>query len=118
MQADESMQKAVEANLQGCLWTAKEILLKLSEETGELIRAVRKEGDKAIQHEIGDVLFAILALCIRLGVSSEGCLRISMQEHSRKLSKTWQGNYCAGELVKPTLENEMERETGASECPK
>ncbi len=51
----------------GRLWSRQEILLKSSEELGELIRAFRKEELKEQKHEFGDVLFSLYALAEREG---------------------------------------------------
>ncbi len=94
-----SLQDFVEENLEGCLWEEKEILLKLSEEVGELIQAVRKKGPEEVKHEIGDVAFALLAFCIKRNEDVEDCLDLAIDTHLNKLSKTWKGNYQNGERV-------------------
>lgn len=91
------MQKLVEKNLEGCLWPQKDILLKLAEEVGELVQAVRKKTDEDVEGEIGDVLFAILAFCIARNVDAESCLSKTITTHLKKLSKTWDGDQAAEE---------------------
>jgi NTP pyrophosphatase (non-canonical NTP hydrolase) len=49
----------------GHLWERSDILLKIAEETGELLRAYRKLDSEQQQHEFGDTLFSLYALAVR-----------------------------------------------------
>jgi len=48
---------------------------KVSEELGEIDRAVASGDRAAIEHEIGDLLFAAVSLARKLGVDAESALR-------------------------------------------
>jgi phosphoribosyl-ATP pyrophosphohydrolase len=93
-----SLQQKVSINLHGCLWPTKEILLKIAEETGELIQAYRKKTADDVEAEVGDVLFAVLAFCIDQDIDAEEALNKAIRTHLSKLSKTWEGDYEAGKL--------------------
>jgi len=69
----------------GGLWPRKEIILKLLEELGELQRAFRKEGKKQQLDKFGDVLFALLCLAEREGISSEEALIKAIDKHIRNV---------------------------------
>lgn len=59
----------------GTLWSRDKILLKLTEELGELVQALRKGSREEQLHEYGDLLFAMFALAEReeIGVNDELC---------------------------------------------
>ncbi|HEU5055343.1 MAG TPA: nucleoside triphosphate pyrophosphohydrolase [Kofleriaceae bacterium] len=48
---------------------------KVAEELGEIDRAMASGDRAAIEHEIGDLLFAAVSLARKLGVDAEGALR-------------------------------------------
>lgn len=71
-------------------------LLLLSEETGELAKAVRQhtgrlrndassQGHK-VEHEAADVLWMLVCVCNRLGIDLEAALR-EKEEHNK--TRTW-----------------------------
>lgn len=71
-------------------------LLLLSEEIGELVKAVRQhtgnvrndagsQGHK-IEHEAADVLWMLVCVCNRLGIDLEAALR-AKEEHNK--TRTW-----------------------------
>lgn len=91
--------KVREAFLQhgGTLWSGKAILLKLTEELGELTRAFRKGSLADVHHEYGDLLFTVLALAERCGLNVDTCLHSAIHrfnlycesDESRKSSRVW-----------------------------
>lgn len=62
---------------------AKEVLSKLSEETGELREAMDGPGE-AVERELGDILFTVVNLARRLGVEPERALRRTSREFVRR----------------------------------
>ena len=72
----ETMQDYVKQSFDRCghLWSREEILLKMVEELGELVRAFRKEGDEEQKHEYGDLLLSMMALAVREGLNSNDLL--------------------------------------------
>jgi tetrapyrrole methylase family protein/MazG family protein len=57
---------------------------KVSEELGELDRAMATADRDEIEHEIGDLLFSISRLAVRLGVPPEDALRSAIARFQRR----------------------------------
>ncbi len=55
---------------------AEEVLVKVDEEFAELKEAMKGKNQKAIQHELGDLLFAVAQLARHLDQDAEQSLRI------------------------------------------
>ena len=59
---------------------------KLAEELEELERAIGEGGKRAIEDEMGDVLFAIVNLARHLKIDAEGALRGTIDKFTRRFS--------------------------------
>jgi MazG family protein len=59
---------------------------KLSEELGEIDRAMASGDRAAIEHEIGDLLFAAVSLARKLGIDAEGALRACTRRFSDRFA--------------------------------
>jgi MazG family protein len=59
---------------------------KVGEELGELDRAVASGDRAAIEHELGDLLFAAVSLARKLGVDAEGALRACTRRFSGRFA--------------------------------
>lgn len=53
----------------------EQVLEKVREEFAELEEAIDEKSDKALRHEMGDVLFSLAQLSRHLGLDPEQCLR-------------------------------------------
>lgn len=74
-----AMQTVADA-VAGSLWHYKDLLIKISEEVGELGRAVnRQQGNP--ETEAGDVLFALLCLCIGKDIDISRGLISAINKH-------------------------------------
>lgn len=75
---------------------------KVTEELGELDRAIESGDEKAIEEEMGDVLFALVNLSRHVKVDAEGALRRTIDKFTRRFShvesrvKTEHGGWGAG----------------------
>jgi NTP pyrophosphatase (non-canonical NTP hydrolase) len=67
------MQEQIHQVFQKCgnLWSRDKILLKITEELGELVQAFRKGSNESQLHEFGDLLFSLLSLAEREGIDSD-----------------------------------------------
>jgi tetrapyrrole methylase family protein/MazG family protein len=63
---------------------AEDVLSKITEEVEELRRAISEGNEKAIKHEIGDLLFAIVNFARHLGIHSEEALQETVSRFSRR----------------------------------
>ncbi len=69
----------------GFEWTnARDVLLKLDEEIGELKEAIQDHDPDSIGEEFGDILFVIVNLARLHNVDSEGALRATNQKFERR----------------------------------
>ncbi len=59
---------------------------KVTEELGELDRAIASGDEKAIEDEMGDVLFALVNLSRHVKVDAEGALRRTIDKFTRRFS--------------------------------
>ena len=59
---------------------------KVSEEVGELDRAIQQGDKDAIEAELGDVLFALVNLARHLEVDAEGALRRTVEKFTHRFS--------------------------------
>jgi nucleoside triphosphate diphosphatase len=59
---------------------------KVAEEIGELERAIEQGNPKAIEEEMGDVLFALVNLSRHLAVDAEGALRRTIDKFSTRFA--------------------------------
>jgi tetrapyrrole methylase family protein/MazG family protein/ATP diphosphatase len=59
---------------------------KVSEELGELDAAVAGKDPKAIEEELGDVLFALVNLARHVNVDAEGALRRTIDKFTGRFS--------------------------------
>jgi tetrapyrrole methylase family protein/MazG family protein/ATP diphosphatase len=59
---------------------------KVAEELGELDRAMDQGNARAIEEEMGDVLFALVNLARHLGVDAEGALRRTIDKFSTRFA--------------------------------
>lgn len=74
--------RRVRSTLLDNLWPSKDILIKLMEESGELAAAVnRGRGNKV--SEMGDVLFACLALCIAEDINPDHALDCAIEKYEQ-----------------------------------
>ncbi len=66
-------------------WTdAKDVLNKISEETGELVEAIDQSDPDKIEDEFGDLLFALANLSRHLKVDPEAALRRTNEKFMRR----------------------------------
>lgn len=81
---------------------------KVTEELGELDRAIQEGNKERIESELGDVLFALVNLARHAGVSAEDALRGTADRfgrrfgHVEKRVKEEHGDWPRGEDGKPT----------------
>ncbi len=59
-------------------------LPKVAEETAEVIEAIGAGDDAAVEHEIGDLLFAVVNVARHLGVEPEAALRAATHKFRRR----------------------------------
>jgi len=59
---------------------------KVTEEIGELDKAIESGDEKAIEEEMGDVLFALVNLSRHVKVDAEGALRRTIDKFTRRFS--------------------------------
>jgi MazG family protein len=59
---------------------------KLTEELGEIDRAMASGDRAAVEHEIGDLLFAAVSLARKLGIDAEGALRACTRRFSDRFA--------------------------------
>lgn len=85
MKKESSPQELMQGLFNECgeLWERDKILLKLTEELGELAQAFRKKTRTDQIVEIGDVAFAVLALCIREKFDFSLALDAAIDKHRR-----------------------------------
>jgi NTP pyrophosphatase (non-canonical NTP hydrolase) len=121
------MQSLVHQAFQRCghLWNRTDILLKISEEVGELVRAYRKEASGNQLWEFGDLLFSILALAEREDIDAYGelhravvrfekyCNQIAGKENQIRedRERVNAGGYCQQSAFEPAAEDTMVRST-------
>lgn len=68
-------------------WTNyKDIFLKMEEERIELLDAIKKKNNKEIEHELGDLIFAIANLARHLEIDPEGALRKTMMRFESRFN--------------------------------
>jgi MazG family protein len=73
------------ASVLGFDWTDKsDVWKKVQEEIAELSRAERAGDAKAVEHEFGDLLFALVNYARFIGVSAEVSLRSSVEKFGRR----------------------------------
>lgn len=75
-------------------WPPLASLARLTEEVGELAREVNhrfgpkqkraEEGEKALEEELGDVLFILTSLTNSLGLSLDECFNASLQKVQKR----------------------------------
>lgn len=70
--------------LRGGLWPIKDIQLKLTEELGELVQAIRKKDRKEQASELGDVGVALYCLAESLHMSLDLAIQQSLQTNASK----------------------------------
>lgn len=71
----------------GDLWKRDKILLKITEELGELAKAFRKQTRKEQKEEFGDLIFAVHALAQCEGFSIFETISYTMSKHRTSLRK-------------------------------
>lgn len=78
-----NMQQKVRAAIEkaGNLWPRDKILLKLTEELGELAQAFRKKARLEQIEELGDVAFALLCLAEREAVDFDSAVEMAIEKH-------------------------------------
>jgi tetrapyrrole methylase family protein/MazG family protein len=62
----------------------EDVFLKIDEEVGELREAVARGDAREIEHELGDLLFAIVNIARRLAIDAEGALQTSNAKFIRR----------------------------------
>ena len=67
------------------LWTRDKILLKLTEELGEVVQAFRKKSTSDQIEEIGDLLLGIFCLAKREGINLDESWAIAVQKLNQSL---------------------------------
>jgi len=85
----QTAQKEVDALIEdlGGYWPVMNILARLTEELGELsaeLQGRRREPGPGVEEEIGDVLFALLALSNTTGVDAGKALRKVMDKYIQR----------------------------------
>lgn len=65
----------------------KDVMVKINEETQELIEAVETKNQIEIEHELGDMLFAVVNLGRKLGVDSEKALKLCSDRFKNRFDK-------------------------------
>lgn len=109
----------------GHLWDRDKILLKITEELGELIQAFRKKDVSSQHHEFGDLVFSIFALAEREGytVETELCAAVlRFEKYCNQLAKKEieshrtieaevlsSGGYASSDTTLPVLTNDYPR---------
>ena len=58
----------------------------MDEELGEIDRAVASGQQAAIEHEIGDLLFAAVSLSRKLGIDAESALRAATRRFTERFA--------------------------------
>jgi NTP pyrophosphatase (non-canonical NTP hydrolase) len=66
---------------EGSRWPAKDLLIKMQEELGELAATHRGNGDPEM--EVGDILFALLAYATERGIDVETGLDRAVVKHQK-----------------------------------
>jgi MazG family protein len=101
---------------------AREVLDKITEETGELVAAIDGGDADKIEDEFGDLLFVIANLSRHLNVDPEGALRRANEKFSRRFRHIEKRLADEGRLGQASLEEmealwveakEMERKGGS-----
>jgi ATP diphosphatase len=78
---------------------------KLTEELGELDEAIAQKDKKAMEHELGDVLFALANVARHLGIAPEDALRGTNRRFTKRFHHVEQGLEAQGVAFgKGTLE--------------
>ncbi len=116
----EQVQKFNEERQWGEVWTVKDLLLNMVEETGEAWNIIKwlkdKEFDDAIKNNkdkfedfVGDQLFLILKIAYLTGVDSKEAFRKTMEEYEQRFPveeiKGKHANVNAGGIDKKYPEN-------------
>ncbi len=65
----------------------KDLLAKVQEETGELLRALGDKDEVAIFEELGDLLFTMANLARKLGVNPEEALKAANEKFEKRFRK-------------------------------
>lgn len=71
--------------------TAKDQMLKLTEEVGELASAIARNQNVKIVDSLGDCVIVLTILAAQLGVDLEDCIRISYEEIKNRKGKMVDG---------------------------
>lgn len=91
-------------------WKAAEpALAKVEEETRELRAAIASGDKKAIEHELGDALFAIVNVARLSGVASEDALRGTIERFSSRFRHIETSVAARGGSMRETSLEEMEK---------
>ena len=65
----------------------QDVLVKLDEETQELKDAVENNDQKNMEHELGDMLFAVVNLGRKLGIDSEKALKMCAERFKNRFDR-------------------------------
>jgi MazG family protein len=91
---------------------ATDVVEKIEEEVAELRRAVKGEGRKRAEEEMGDLLFSMANLARKLGIEPESALREANEKFSERFEAMERAFEERGESVHDATLETMEREWG------
>ncbi|MCL2504685.1 MAG: nucleoside triphosphate pyrophosphohydrolase [Alphaproteobacteria bacterium] len=84
------------------------IIAKIKEEIGELEKETAKDSKEHIQEELGDVLFAVVNLCRKLGVDPESALRQTNRKFQTRFTHIETALEKSGKRIQDASLEEME----------